>query len=226
MLAVSAALKADMVALGMPAGRITVHHTGIDRSVFHVRDRAEAKAALAIRGPLVVSVGALIPRKGQAFVIDALPLLPPNTVLALIGKGEDEAALKTQAERLGLADRVRFMGALPQGVIADWLAAADVMALPSSSEGLANAWVEALASGTPVVTCDVGGARDVIAGPDAGRLVARDTGEIAGAIGDLLAHPPERDAVAANVASFSWEANTAALYAHLAELVTVASTQR
>lgn len=219
MLAVSAALKADMVALGMPGERITVHHTGIDRDVFHVRDRAAAKAALAIRGPLVVSVGALIPRKGQAFVIDALPLLPADTVLVLIGKGEDEAALKAQAERLGVADRVRFMGALPAGVIADWLAAADVMALPSSSEGLANAWVEALASGTPVVTCDVGGARDVVNRSEAGRLVTRDAGAIAHAIGELIANPPDRDAVAESVASFSWEANTAALYAHLNNLV-------
>lgn len=221
-LAVSAALKADMVALGMPESRITVHHTGIDRGVFHVRDQAAAKATLAIRGPLVVSVGALIPRKGQAFVIDALPLLPNDTVLALIGRGEDEAALKAQAERLGVADRVRFMGALPQSVIADWLAAADVMALPSSSEGLANAWVEALASGTPVVTCDVGGARDVIAGPDAGRLVTRDAGVIAGAINELLTAPPEREVVTASVASISWDANTDALYAHLKALVTAA----
>jgi teichuronic acid biosynthesis glycosyltransferase TuaC len=219
MLAVSAALKADMIALGMPGERITVHHTGIERTVFHVRDRAAAKAALAIRGPLVVSVGALIPRKGQGFVIDALPLLPPDTVLALIGKGEDEAALKAQAERLGVADRVRFMGALPQGVIADWLAAADVMALPSSSEGLANAWVEALASGTPVVTCDVGGARDVINRPEAGRLVVRDTEEIAEAIRELLTDPPHRDAVAESVALFSWEANKTALYDHLQGLV-------
>ncbi|MES2288370.1 MAG: glycosyltransferase [Pseudomonadota bacterium] len=226
MLAVSSALKDDMVALGMPGDRITVHHTGIDRHIFQVRDRATAKAALAIRGPLIVSVGALIPRKGQSFVIDALPLLPPETVLALIGKGDDEAALKAQAERRGVADRVRFMGALPQPVIADWLAAADVMALPSASEGLANAWVEALASGTPVVTCDVGGARDVVNRSAAGRLVERNAGAIAEAIAALLAEPPGREDVAASVEAFSWEANTAALYAHLKGLVTAASARR
>lgn len=218
MLAVSDALKADMVALGMPDDRILVHRTGIDRDVFHVRDREAAKAALAIRGPLIVSVGALIPRKGQGFVIDALPALPDAT-LVLIGKGEEEAKLKAQAAALGIADRVRFMGALPQGVIADWLAAADVMALPSSSEGLANAWVEALASGTPVVTCDVGGAGELIDRPEAGRLVTRDPAEICAAIANMLASPPPREAVAATVDRYSWAANTAALYAHLAALV-------
>ncbi|MEP6785967.1 MAG: glycosyltransferase [Sphingomonadales bacterium] len=217
LLAVSAALKADMVALGMPADRITVHHTGIDRDVFHVRDRESAKAALGIDGPLIVSVGALIARKGQAYVIDAMPLLPKAT-LVLIGSGEDAAPLKAQAERSGVADRVRFMGSLPQVVIADWLAAADVMALPSASEGLANAWVEALASGTPVVTCDVGGARELVDRPAAGRLVPRDAGMIAAVISDLIANPPEREAVAAAVEAFSWEANTAALYAHLSGL--------
>jgi teichuronic acid biosynthesis glycosyltransferase TuaC len=218
MLAVSAAMKADMVALGMPADRIAVHYTGIDKTLFRVHDRVAAKASLAIRGPLIVSVGALIARKGQGFVIDALSALPDAT-LVLIGKGEDEDDLKARAQSLGVADRVRFMGALPQTVIADWLAAADVMALPSASEGLANAWVEALASGTPVVTCDVGGARELIDRPAAGRLVERDGAQIASVIGELLANPPARDAVSATVDRFSWEANTDELYAHLSALV-------
>ena len=218
LLAVSAAMKADMVALGMPEERIRVHYTGIDRTMFAVRDRAAAKASLAIRGPLIVSVGALIPRKGQVFVVDALPALPDVT-LVLIGRGEDEAALKAQAQTLGVADRVRFMGALPQSVIADWLAAADVMALPSASEGLANAWVEALASGTPVVTCDVGGARELIDRPEAGMLVPRDPRAMASAIRKLIDAPPDRHAVAATANRFSWDANTATLYDHLRSLV-------
>ena len=205
LLAVSTAMKADMVALGILEERITVHHTGVDRGVFAVRDRVAAKVALAIRGPLLVSVGALSRL--------------PDATLVLIGKGADADPLKSRAQALGVADRVRFMDALPQTVIADWLAAADMMVLPTASEGLANAWVEALASGTPVVTCDVGGAREVIDRPAAGRLVARDATVIADAIDHLLAHPPERHEVAATVERFSWEANTAALYAHLAGLV-------
>ena len=218
LLAVSTPMKADMVALGMPGEAITVHYTGIDRGVFDVRDRRAAKAALAIDGPLLVCVGALIERKGQALAIDALSHLPDAT-LVLIGKGDDTDALKARADARGVADRVRFMGALPQPVIADWLAAADAMVLPTASEGLANAWVEALASGTPVVTCDVGGAREVIDRPAAGRLVAREPRAIADAVTDLLANPPERHAVAASVERFSWNANTTALYDHLSALV-------
>ncbi len=218
LLAVSEAMRADMIALGMPSEKIAVHRTGIDRAAFAPRARADAKAALGIRGPLLVTVGALIARKGQAFAIDALAQLPDAT-LVLIGQGDDLSALKAQAARLGLADRVRFLGAVPHASIADWLAAADAMVLPTASEGLANAWVEALACGTPVVTCDVGGARELIDRPEAGRLVARDAGAIAAAVRELIAADYPRASVAATVDRFSWEANTAQLYLHLRGLV-------
>lgn len=212
LLAVSAALKADMVALGIPGDRIAVHHTGIDRSRFHVRDRAAAKAALGIGGPILVSVGALIGRKGHAIAIDALKAVPDAT-LVIIGGGADRAMLEAQAAALG--GRVRFLGSQPHEVIADWLAAADAMVLMSASEGLANAWVEALASGTPVVISDVGGARELIDRREAGRLATRDAASVAAAINDVLAAADNRHAIAATVDRFSWEANTAALYDHL-----------
>lgn len=214
LLAVSEALKRDMVDLGMAADRITVHHTGIDHDIFRVRDRASTKSALGVAGPLIVSVGALIPRKGQGLVVAALRDLPGAT-LVLIGEGPDRAAL--EAEGTGLD--VRLAGALPAIGVAEWLAAADVMALPSSSEGLANAWVEALASGTPIVIADAGGARELLDRPEAGRIVVREPAAIAAAIRAILADPPERAAVAATVAAMSWEANAAVLHAHLAGLV-------
>ena len=218
MLAVSAALKADMVTLGMPEDRITVHYTGIDRTRFHVRDRAAAKAALGVDGPLLVSVGNLIARKGHALVIEAMAQLP-EAQLVIIGKGEEQAAFAALAARLGVAARVRFLGSQPHDVIADWLAAADAMVLMSKSEGLANAWIEALASGTPLVISDVGGAREVLNGPEVGCFADFNASSIAHAIQWVLARDLDRQAVAATVDRFSWDANTAALYAHLAGLV-------
>jgi len=217
MLAVSEALRSDMMALGMPGERITVHHTGIDRALFQVRDRAEAKAALGIEGPLLVTVANLIARKGHHHVIAALAELP-GAQLAIAGGGPDRGDLALLARKLGVADRVRFLGSQPHAVIADWLAAADAMALVSASEGLANAWIEALASGTPIVISDVGGAREVLDRPEAGRLTAAEPAAIAGHVRDVLAADADRRAVAATVERFSWEANTAALHAHLAAL--------
>jgi glycosyltransferase involved in cell wall biosynthesis len=85
------------------------------------------------------------------------------------------------------------------------------MVLPSESEGLANAWVEALACGCPLVISDAGGARELVTRPEAGRIVARDAQAIADAVRALIADPPPREAVATCAAGFSWEANAAAL---------------
>ena len=200
-----------------------MHHTGIDRALFHAPDqsRAELRAALPIPtdGALLVCVGALIARKGQAFVIEALAELP-GTRLAVIGAGEDLAPLTLLAQDLDVADRVHFLGSLPHTDIARFVQSADAAVLPSSSEGLANAWIEALACGTPLVITDVGGAREVLREPDAGRIVGRSAATIATAVSALLAHPLDRNAVAATVAEFSWDRNGAALIDHWRALST------
>jgi len=131
--------------------------------------------------------------------------------LALVGNGPDRPALQAQAKRLGLAGRVHFLGSLDHQAIATLLAAADAMVLPSASEGLANAWVEALACGTPLVITDVGGARELVHSASAGLLVGRNAPAIAAGICALLAAPPAQDAVAATVARFSWSEKAADL---------------
>jgi len=89
------------------------------------------------------------------------------------------------------------------------------MALPSSSEGLANAWVEALACGTPIVISDVGGARELLDRPEAGRIVAREPEALAAAISEILVEPPEREAVRQAALRFTWAANGDTLLEHL-----------
>jgi teichuronic acid biosynthesis glycosyltransferase TuaC len=218
MLAVSAALRADMIALGLPANRIRVHHTGVDRSAFRPRDRLAGKAALGVAGPLVVSVGNLIPLKGHALLIEAMAALPGVTLL-IAGRGPEQAALAARIEGAGLGDRVRLLGALPHEQLPDLFAAGDVMAAPSSSEGLANVWVEALACGTPIVITDVGGAREVVDRAAAGRLVERTPEAIAGGIRAVLADPHPQVEVAEAAARFTWERNSEALFEHLSGLV-------
>jgi teichuronic acid biosynthesis glycosyltransferase TuaC len=218
LLAVSASLKQEMVARGIPADKIKVHQTGVDLDRFKPGDRQKAKAELGVEGPLIATVGALIERKGQSFALDALARLPGATLL-LVGEGPDRAALEKQAERLGITKRVRFVGAQRPEVVAELLAAADVMLLPTRAEGIANAWVEALACGTPVVTCDAGGARQVIDRPEAGRVVERDPGALARAVTEVLANPPAQEAVRRAAERFSWERNAEELEAHLRTMV-------
>ncbi|MXO72532.1 glycosyltransferase [Alteraurantiacibacter buctensis] len=216
LLAVSEALADDMAAIGLPREKIAVHYTGLDHALFRPLPREESRAALATRlgvppdGTLLATVGALIPRKGQSYVIEALAGLP-DARLALVGKGPDEPTLRALADRLGVAGRVHFLGSLDHADLPLVLSASTAMVLPSASEGLANAWVEALACGAPLVITDAGGARELVRDADAGRIVARDAAAIAAAVADLLASPPPRDAVARAAAAFSWEANAARL---------------
>ena len=203
-----------MAALGMPEQKIRVHYTGIDLDAFAPRDRLAGKAALGVMGPLLVTAGGLIERKGQVLAIEALKSLPGATLI-LVGDGPDRARLEAAAKGLP----VRFFGSQPHAALPGLLSAADVMVLPAISEGLANVWVEALACGTPVVTSDVGGAREVIDRPAYGRLVPRDPAAIAAAVNQLLDEPLPQDAVREGALRFSWERNGAELAAHLSALV-------
>ncbi|MEH3041278.1 MAG: glycosyltransferase [Sphingomonas paucimobilis] len=217
LLAVSQSMADDIAAVGIDRP-VRVHRTGIDRSRFGSTDRAAARQRLGIAGPLVVSLGALIPRKGHRIVLDAVAALP-GVGLWIVGGGPDHAALAARIAELGVGDRVRLCGAMPHGDLPDLLAAADVMALASSSEGLANAWVEALASGTPIVIPDAGAAREVATTPAAGRIVAREPSAVAQGIAAILSQPVDPDATRAVVDAFSWERNATELRAHLLELV-------
>jgi teichuronic acid biosynthesis glycosyltransferase TuaC len=218
LLAVSQALKRDMVAMGMPGDKIRVHYTGVALDRFTPIDRAQAKASLGVSGPLIVCVGNLLERKGQRLVVDALSEIGGAT-LALIGHGPDRASLEAKVSALGLSDRVRFVGSIAHDEMAVWLGAADVMVLASVSEGLANVWVEALACGTSIVITDVGGAREVVDRPEAGRLVAADPAVIALAVNRIIANPPPQALVRAAAERFTWSANSEALFDHLNGLV-------
>ncbi len=214
MLAVSEAMRRSMIALGMDGDKIRVHYTGVDLDRFVLADRDAAKAERNLAGPVILSVGALIPRKGQDLLIRALPRLPGATLL-LAGHGPMASSLARLASECGVGERVAMLGAVPHAQLPGLYAAADVMALPSASEGLANAWVEALACGTQVLTCDVGGARELIDRAEAGLIVERDVDAIAAGLAGMLGSTPDRQKVRETVARFTWSANGDALREHL-----------
>jgi len=214
LLAVSHAMKRSMVALGMREDKIKVHYTGVDLDRFAPQDRAAAKARFGLKGKVILCVGHLMTRKGQDILIRALPDLP-DTTLILVGQGPDRSAFENLALELNVAERVGFLGAVPHDQLPALYNAADVMALPSASEGLANAWVEALACGTPIVITDVGGAREVLTDPAAGQIVERTPAAFADALGKMLSHPPDRVAVRRAAIPFTWRTNGDALLDHL-----------
>ena len=223
--AVSGDLKRRMVAMGMAESRLSVHYTGLDHNRFrplaHTQLRAQLGErlgfALPARAPVLACVGALIERKGQHLAIAALADLP-EARLILAGEGEDEMKLRLLAAARGVADRVHFAGAVDHDILPLILSASDAMVLPTVSEGLANVWVESLACGTPLVTCNVGGASELITSELAGRLIERSADAVAEGVREVLANPRDRLAVAKLVEHFTWDANAADLADHYADM--------
>ncbi|MEM1195212.1 MAG: glycosyltransferase [Pseudomonadota bacterium] len=229
LLAVNAALADDMRALGMPGDAIGVHTTGLDRDRFRPLGHPQLRAQLAEElgfdlpetAPLLAGVGALVARKGHAITIEALGRLEashPDARLLVVGQGEEEAALRALVRERGVGDRVHFTGAVDHDLLPLILSAADIMVLPTANEGLANAWVEAIACGTPLVTCDVGGARELVTSDVAGRLVERSAKGVGEGIRAILADPPDPQEVAALAARFSWDSHAEKLAQHYAAL--------
>ena len=209
LVAVCAALARVFEELGADPGRVRVLRNGVDLKLFRPLDRASLRAAFGLAGPVLLTVGQLVERKGVHLVIDALAELPGHTLL-VAGDGPERAALAERARRLGLEGRVRFLGEIPHERLADLYNAADCLVLASSREGWANVLLEAMACGTPVVATAVWGTPEVVAAPEAGRLVAeRSAPALAAAIRDLLAAAPPRASTRAYAERFGWEPTTA-----------------
>jgi glycosyltransferase involved in cell wall biosynthesis len=208
MITVCNALREEMLGLGISGERIVALRNGVDLQRFVPMDRQAARAKLGIDGFTLVSVGVLDPRKAHDLTIGALPLLP-DVKLLIAGIGPERKKLEAQAERLGVAGRVRFLGAVAQTELKDYYNAADAMVLASSREGWANVLLESMACGTPVVASNVWGTPEVVAAPEAGVLMKERTSRgIADALNALRANYPEHAATRRYAEGFSWDATT------------------
>src|SRR5262249_33566826 len=118
------------------------------------------------------------PVKGHRYLLDAMPTVLkcfPNCVLLLVGRGDLEVSLKEQAKRLGIEERVRFLGMRQD--VPRLLAVMDMFVLPSLSEGLSMALLEAMASGKSVVATRVGGNPELVDHGKTGLLVNSEEAE-------------------------------------------------
>jgi glycosyltransferase involved in cell wall biosynthesis len=210
LIAVSAGLKRRLVELGAPEEKVTVLRNGIDTALFHpgpwptIGDREAMRARLGLAGPMLISVGGLIPRKRHHLAIDAMAHLPGATLL-ILGAGPEHAALEARAAERGVADRVRLLGPRPHAELPAYYAAADLSILASSREGWANVLLESMACGTPVVASDIPGNPEVVQRREAGLILRENTAEgIAEAVRDLLAAPPDRAATRRYAEGFGW----------------------
>jgi glycosyltransferase involved in cell wall biosynthesis len=209
MIAVSEALRREMIAQGLPGHRIRTLRNGVDLTMFQPTDRAETRAELGLNGPTLLSVGHLIERKGHDRVIAALAKLP-GTSLLIAGDGPERAALEALAASHGVADRVRFMGSVPHHALARIYSAVDALVLASSREGWPNVLLEAMACGSPVVASNVWGAPELVCDHAAGVLMPALSAEgVVAGVNALFASLPSRDATRRFAERYSWDATTA-----------------
>lgn len=191
--AVSRAIEDELVGAGVDPGRIWRIPNGVDTSRFAPADAAaraalRAELGLPAAAPLVVYAGRLAPEKGVDVLLDAWPRVlarVPGAQLCVVGGGAEEGVLRDRMARLGLGRTVAFTGGV--GDASPFLRAADAAVLPSRSEGLPVALLEAMACGLPCVATAVGGSREVLEGHDAGWLVPPERPEpLAAALAEAL----------------------------------------
>jgi teichuronic acid biosynthesis glycosyltransferase TuaC len=217
--AVSRALADEVVALGVSRDRVAIVMNGVDGELFFPRPRELARAELGLPpGPLAVYVGNLKAVKGVQELAPAWQRTlreVPDATLAIVGGGElrDEVA----AAVAPLGERVRMIEAQPLARVPLWMAAADVLVLPSRAEGTPNVILEALACGRRVVATAVGGVPDLLTSPELGTLAPpRDPDALGVALAHALRTPYDPDAVARLGSRGGWDASAAALHDVLA----------
>jgi glycosyltransferase involved in cell wall biosynthesis len=215
-IAVSKVLAEKVTALGARPADTLLLYNGIDRQLFRPQDRSAARLGLGLLTDRrsILYVGNLKRDKGVLDLLAAFRALAvdcPNVDLEFVGTGAAEDELRLALGNFGLAQRVRLHGARRHASVADWLAACDVLCLPSHAEGVPNVVLEAQACGRPVVATHVGGIPEVVVS-SAGYLVepARPA-LLAGALRRALDTSWDETAIVSGLAAPDWPGNAAQL---------------
>lgn len=211
-------------------GRVEVVHPGVDLDVFRPGSQAAARAALGLPADaqVVLFAGRIQPLKAPdvllravAVLLERQPALRSRLVVPVVGGPsgsglEHPESLAELAVTLGLDDVVRFVPPVAQSQLAQWYAAATLVAVPSYNESFGLVAAEAGACGTPVVAAAVGGLPTVVRHERSGLLVdTHDDTDWARALGRVLTEPGLHDRLAAGAAAqareFSWDATAGAM---------------
>ena len=188
---VSGDLRRKAVAMGASTTRIRTIHNGSDRSIFHTRDRVAAKRKLHIdpAAEAIVYLGRMDVKKGLRELVEAAEALRPrrpDLSVYMIGEGPDRSLIESVIDKNNAAGYVHVLPGCGFDEVAVWMAAADVVTLPSYMEGCPNVILEALACGRPVVATNVGGIPEIMS-DECGLLVPpRDSMALAEGLTSVL----------------------------------------
>lgn len=221
MITVSRAMGDEIARMGVSKDKIHFVPNGIDHALFTGHDRAKARRELGLDapGPVILFVGRIEPQKGIGELFDAFERVHaarPDATLALVGDGVWRRRAEEARGRFG--GRLVVAGARPFAEIPKWMAACDVVTLPSHAEGTPNVLLEGLATGRPAVATRVGGIPDVLADPRSGIVVPpKDAGALAEGLLAALGRQWNEEEVRAS-GPCSWDESAAILERILAPL--------
>jgi len=223
-IAVSEDLARHSVQMGARPDRVHVVPEGLAPDQFAPGDQASARARLGLPadGRLIVFAGSVIESKGALDLVEACATLRDRGVsfhCRLVGHGQDGARVEQLIRERQLSDRVACVGLRPHAELAQWFHAADVVTLPSYTEGIPNVLREAIACGRPFVSTTVGGIPE-IADPSLSLLVPpANVSELADALGMMVASPPPVDPAVVSRINISWEESARRLESHILSAV-------
>lgn len=207
--AVSESLAARMRQLD---GVRTVHviGNGVDGDRFYplAQQAARAQLGLPAGARVAVCVAALKPIKGIDLLLRAVAANKENApdLLLLVGKGPEKNSLSQLAHSLGISERVRFEGAVPNDQLRTYYSAADFSCLTSRNEGWPNVVLESLACGTPVLGTLVGAIPEILADPTLGVATSLEVSAIGVGLTQMAQKQWDRDAISENALRHSWSA--------------------
>jgi glycosyltransferase involved in cell wall biosynthesis len=162
-------------------GKFALIPNGVDLSIFSQEIGSEIKNDFIKRlnkkpdDIFLVTSGRLAYKNAVDDVISALVNLPSNIHFVIIGKGIDGQKLQKEANDLGVSSRVKFVGFVPYADIPKYFSVCDIFIRPSRSEGFGNSFIEAMASGLPVIATPVGGITDFIDDKETGVFCSPDS---------------------------------------------------
>lgn len=186
---------------------------GVDSERFRPDGRSVRQTLRLTDKRVILTVARLVPIKNVRLLVDAVAILRERLAgvhLVIVGEGPEAQALKHHAAVLGVADAVTFVGYVPHEETAPFYRAADVFALSSDFDNSPNVVLEAMASGLPIVTTDVGGVRELVADRSGGCVVRpNDADDLAAGLEKYLASPDAARAAGAHnrlkaTTEFSW----------------------
>jgi len=207
---VSDDLRTKAMAMGAPPEKTRTVVNGCDLSVFHVRDRFAARQKLGIdpTEEAVVYIGRVDMKKGLRELVEAAASLRrerPNLHVYMVGEGPDKAGIESSIQARDAASYIHSLPGCAPDDVAVWMAASNLVTLPSYMEGCPNVVLEAQACGRPVVATNIGGIPEILS-EECGCLVPpHDAAALAKAYASVLDTPWVAVAISAH-GSRSWSA--------------------